>query len=120
MAYYAFLDEHSIVTDVIRGNDETEGVDWETYYSNIAGQICKKTSFNAYAGVGFRKNFAGIGYAYDNLLDAFIPPKPFASWLLNTTTCQWDAPIPAPNFDTTTQQIYWDEATLSWIIKNII
>lgn len=119
MAYYAFLDEHSIVTDVIRGNDETPDTDWETYYGDIKGQVCKRTSFNAHNGNGFRKNFAGVGYAYDNLLDAFIPPKPFASWLLDTNTCQWDAPVPAPSFDEATQQIDWNEETLSWDVKNI-
>ena len=118
MAYYAFLDEHSIVTDVIRGNDETGGIDWETYYGDMKGQVCKRTSFNAHNGEGFRKNFAGIGYAYDNLLDAFIPPKPFASWLLNTTTCQWDAPVPPPSFDSVTQQIVWHEDILNWVIVN--
>ena len=118
MAYYAFLDEHNIVTEVIRGNDETFGVDWETYYGDFKGQVCKRTSFNARAGEGFRKNFAGIGYAYDNLLDAFIAPKPYESWLLNTTTCTWDPPVPAPSYDIQTQDIVWHEDTQTWEIVN--
>lgn len=63
-------------------------------------------------GPGLRKNYAGIGYAYDQLLDAFIPPKPFPSWLLNTETCLWEAPVPYPNDG----KLYiWDEQTLSWV-----
>jgi len=63
-------------------------------------------------GTGLRKNYAGIGYAYDPLLDAFIPPKPFPSWLLDTQTCLWDPPVPYP---TDGKPYIWDEATLSWV-----
>jgi hypothetical protein len=58
-----------------------------------------------------RKNYAGIGFTYDENLDAFIPPKPFASWILNEVTCQWKAPVPMP---TDGNRYAWDEATLSW------
>lgn len=82
-----------------------------------------QTSYNTRGGVhynqqgepdgpGLRKNYAGIGYAYDPLLDAFIPPKPYASWLLNTQTCLWEPPVPYPDDGKT---YYWDEATLSWV-----
>jgi hypothetical protein len=71
--------------------------------------VWKQTSYNA----NFRKNYAGIGYTYDPVLDAFIPPKPYLSWLLNTTICQWQAPIPYPNDG---KDYYWDEATLSWVL----
>ena len=64
-------------------------------------------------GVALRKNYAGVGFAYDALLDAFIPPKPFPSWLLDTQTCLWDAPIPYP---TDGENYFWDEDTLSWVI----
>jgi hypothetical protein len=77
-----------------------------------------QTSYNTASGVHsqggtpLRKNFAGVGYAYDAQRDAFIPPKPYASWLLNETTCQWGAPTPMP----TDSKIYrWDEATTSWV-----
>ena len=80
MAHYAFLDENNIVTEVITGRNEDEVVDgisdWETYYGNMRGQVCKRTSYNA----NIRKNYAGIGYRYDETLDAFIPPQPYPSW----------------------------------------
>jgi len=78
MAHYAFLDESSIVTEVITGIDETElieGLDPETWYGNFRSQKCKRTSYNA-AINGFRYNYAGIGYTYDPIDDAFIEPMP--------------------------------------------
>ena len=109
MAHYAFLDEGSIVTEVIVGKDETElieGLDPETWYGNFRNQKCVRTSYNG----NIRKNYAGIGYTYDQIRDAFIPPKPFESWVLNEDTCQWTPPTPMP-----TDGIYvWDEPTLSW------
>jgi len=88
MAHYAFLDENSIVTEVIVGKDETElieGLDPETWYGNFRGQICKRTSYNG----NIRKNYAGIGYSYWSDLDAFVPPKCHESAVLNEVTCQW-------------------------------
>lgn len=111
MAHYAFLDDDNIVTEVIVGIDETElieGKDPETWYSEFRGQTCKRTSYSG----SYRKNYAGIGYSYDSELDAFIPPKPFASWALNDETAQWEAPIPYP----TDGLIYkWNEEALDWI-----
>lgn len=75
MAHYAFLNENSIVTEVITGKDETElieGLDPETWYGNYRGQICKRTSYNG----NIRYNYAGIGYKYDPDADAFISPRP--------------------------------------------
>jgi hypothetical protein len=75
MAHYAFLDESNIVTEVIVGIDETElieGLDPETWYGNFRGQVCKRTSFNS----NIRYNYAGIGYLYDPIDDAFIAPMP--------------------------------------------
>ena len=75
MAHYAFLDENNIVTEVIVGIDETElieGLDPETWYGNFRGQVCKRTSYNG----NIRYNYAGIGYKYDDVADAFISPKP--------------------------------------------
>jgi uncharacterized protein (TIGR02466 family) len=92
MAHYAFLDENNIVTEVIVGKNEgEEGIDWEVHYGAFRGQPCKRTSYNTHGGVHsgggtpYRKNYAGIGYTYDADRDAFIPPKPYASWLLNET-----------------------------------
>jgi hypothetical protein len=90
MAHYAFLDENNIVTEVIVGRNEDEIVegisDWETYYGEFRGQVCKRTSYNG----NIRKNYAGIGYTYDSVRDAFIPPKPEeGDWELNEETCLW-------------------------------
>jgi hypothetical protein len=109
MAYYAFLDDNNIVTEVIAGIDETElieGLDPETWYGNFRQQVCKRTSYNG----NIRKNYAGIGYYYDFELDAFIPPKVFESWILNTETALWQAPVPMPEGN-----YYWNEETLSWL-----
>jgi hypothetical protein len=89
MAHYAFLDENNIVTEVIVGIDETElieGLDTETWYGNFRGQVCKRTSYNG----NIRKNYAGIGYAYDDELNAFIPPRCHEIAILNEQTCRWD------------------------------
>ena len=119
MAHYAFLDENNIVTEVIVGKNEgEEGRDWEQWYGEFRGQACKRTSYNTQAGVHlkggtpFRKNYAGIGYTYRADIDAFVPPQPFASWLLNENTAQWEAPTPMP---TDGKMYSWDEATTNWI-----
>jgi hypothetical protein len=108
MAHYAFLDTNNIVTEVIVGKNEGEdGIDWEQWYGEFRGQTCKRTSYNN----NIRKNYAGIGYTYDAGRDAFIPPQPFASWVLNETTCNWEAPVARPQGG-----LYnWDEPTTSWI-----
>jgi hypothetical protein len=98
MAHYAFLNQTNIVTEVITGIDETElieGLEPEVWYGNFRNQKCVRTSYNA-KDSGFRKNFAGIGFTYDEERDAFIPPKPFQTWILNEDTCQWEAPVPSP------------------------
>jgi len=129
MAHYAFLDQNNTVTEVIVGKDENEvleGLDPETWYGNFRGQPCKRTSYNTKGGIhyksdnsgpsedqtkAYRKNYAGIGYTYDEIRDAFIPPKPFSSWLLNEDTCNWEPPIPYP----TDGNIYtWNEETEEW------
>lgn len=118
MGHYAFLNEKNIVTEVIVGKDEGEdGIDWEVHYGNFRGQVCKRTSYNTYAGkhpnnTPFRKNYAGIGYSYDEQRDAFIPPTPYASWVLNEETCQWEAPTPRPNDG---GKYEWNEQTTSWV-----
>lgn len=111
MAHYAFLDENNIVTEVIVGIDETElieGKDPETWYGEFRGQTCKRTSYNN----NIRKNYAGIGFTYDPERDAFIPPKPFESWVLNEDTCLWESPVPRPEHN---KQYQWDEDTLNWV-----
>ena len=125
MAHYALVDENNIVTQVIVGRDEddlAEGVtSWEEYYGEVLGGRCLRTSYNTRAGehseggTPFRGNYAGIGYEYNEALDAFIPPTPFASWVLNETTYSWEAPVPMPA-DADTVMYTWDEATTSWIV----
>jgi hypothetical protein len=110
MAHYAFLDENNLVTEVIAGIDETElieGLDPETWYGKFRGQTCKRTSYNG----NIRKNYAGIGYTYDEERDAFIPPKPYDSWVLDEETCIWGPPIEYPSDGL---QYVWDEPNVSW------
>jgi hypothetical protein len=91
MAHYAFLNESNIVTDLITGIDETElieGLDTETWYGNFKGQVCKRTSYNS----NIRYNYAGIGYTYDPIDDAFIAPQPTCGHeeLTLTAQKQWE------------------------------
>lgn len=106
MAHYCFLDDNNIVTQVIVGRDEDdlpEGItDWEVYYGEKMGQRCLRTSYNTVAGVhtgggeAYRGNYAGIGFKYDEALDAFIAPQPYPSWTLNEATYSWEAPVAYP------------------------
>jgi hypothetical protein len=91
MAHYAFLDENNIVTEVITGIDETElieGLDTETWYGNFRGQKCVRTSYNG----NIRKNYAGIGYTYDEVRDAFIAAEPANAIGFDEDTCKWIVP----------------------------
>ena len=110
MAHYAYLNSNSIVVMVTVGKDETElinGLDTETYYAQGTPYTVKRTSYNN----NIRKNYAGIGYTYDTVRDAFIAPKPFASWVLDEATCWWVAPVAMPS-----EGLWvWDEATVSWV-----
>jgi hypothetical protein len=111
MAHYAFLNENNIVTEVIVGKDETElieGLTPEIWYGNFRNQKCIRTSYNN----NIRKNYAGIGFTYDETLDAFIPPKPFTSWVLNEETCRWQAPTLMP---TDGKRYAWFEPNQQWI-----
>jgi len=124
MAHYAFLDNSNIVTEVITGKDEgEENTDWEVHYGNFRGQVCKRTSYNTSGGqhnnggIPYRKNYAGIGYSYDLIRDAFIPQKPYTSFILNEETCLWEAPVPYP----TDGELYtWNEETISWDLVSIV
>ena len=121
MAHYAFLDADSVVTEVITGINETELIEGllpETWYGNFRGQVCKRTSYNTSGGVNraggtaLRFNYAGIGYAYDTARDAFIPAKPYPSWVLDEATCLWGAPVAMPSAG---GPWAWDEYTESWV-----
>ena len=108
MAYYAFLDENNIVTEVIPGKDETEtieGLTPEQWYGNYRGQVCKRTSYNG----KIRGTYAGIGYSYNADEDIFIEPQPFPSW--TRTGSFWNAPTPMP---TDGKMYSWNEDALAW------
>jgi hypothetical protein len=122
MAHYAQLDENNIVIDVnVIDNDQEEElgeagiVEW--LLSVWGGTDWKKTSFNTQGnthlleGIPFRKNYAGIGFTFDSERDAFIPPQPFPSWVLDEDTCQWESPVPRPDDD---KDYRWNESTVSW------
>jgi hypothetical protein len=118
MAHYAELNKNNIVIRVIPGWDETVKPDMEDILLLETSNIWKRTSYNTHGGkhllgeIPFRKNYAGIGHTYDSVRDAFIPPQPFPSWVLNEETCLWDAPTQMP----TDGKFYnWDEATTSWV-----
>lgn len=123
MAHYAFLDKNNIVTEVITGKNENEdGINWEIHYGNFRGQVCKRTSYNTFAnvhnlgGTPFRKNYASVGYTYREDLDAFIPPQPFPSWILDENTGQWEPPVPSP----VGGSWEWDEQSVSWVAVPIV
>jgi hypothetical protein len=91
MAHYAFLNKKNVVVEVIIGIDENElieGLDPETWYGNFRKKTCKRTSYNG----NIRKNYAGVGYTYDEVRDAFIPPEPENQIGFNEETCQWLVP----------------------------
>ena len=111
MAHYAFLDAENVVTEVITGMNETELIEGllpETWYGNFRGQVCKRTSYNN----NIRFNYAGIGYTYDTVRDAFIAPQPYPSWVLDEVTCRWIAPVAMPSAG---GPWTWDEDTESWV-----
>lgn len=122
MAHFAQLDENNKVIQVIVvHNNECiiDGIEYEELGINFCKSlfgletIWKQTSYNG----NIRKNFAGIGYLYDDLRDAFVSPKPFDSWILDDETCLWNAPIPYPNDG---NEYIWNEETVSWILsKNV-
>jgi len=109
MAHFAEIDGDNLVTRVLVVPDEQENRGNDYLAADLGlGGTWVQTSYNA----RIRKNYAGIGYTFDSGRDAFIPPKPFASWVLNEETCNWDAPVARPEDD---KMYTWDEATTSWV-----
>lgn len=114
MAHFAQLDENNVVTQVIvvanKDTADANGVEKEyigaAFCERLFGGTWKQTSYNG----NFRKNYAGVGHTYNADIDAFVPPKPFASWVLNDETAQWEAPVPRPEEGMWT----WDEANQQW------
>ena len=118
MAHFAQVDSNNIVTQVIVIDQETlntghwgDPAAWVQTSYNTHGGVHYGPDGNPDGGVALRKNYAGIGYTYDPVRDAFYAPQPFPSWVLNEDTCLWDAPVPMP----TDGKVYtWDETTGSW------
>jgi hypothetical protein len=113
MSHWAELDENNIVLQVLVGdNDDPNGDEGYAWLIKNLGGKWVKTSYNA----TIRKNFAGPGYSFDELRDAFIPEKPFNSWVLDEDSCNWVPPKPYP--DQVEDEIYyWNEAIEDWVIK---
>ena len=124
MSHFAKLDDNNIVTFVTVGRQEDDGLEAEL--TARTGDVYKQTSYNTRGGVHYnpetneasadqskalRYNYAGVGYSYDPERDAFIPPKPFESWVLDEATCLWVAPIPMPEDGET---YTWNESAVSW------
>lgn len=109
MAHYAFLDGNNVVTEVIVGRNEDEIVNgvsnWEEWYGNFRGQKCVRTSYNN----NIRKQYAGIGYTYDEVADVFVAPQPFPSWTLDENH-DWQPPVPQPEGN-----YYWSEDDMAWL-----
>ena len=121
MAHFARIDENNVVTQVVvvanKDTADADGVEKEhigaAFLEKLFGGVWKQTSYNG----NIRKNYAGIGYTYDANINAFVPPKPYASWVLNDAA-QWEAPVPMPEDAGTGEppKMYqWDEATTSWV-----
>lgn len=120
MAHFAKLDDNNIVVAVHAVNNTVITVDGSEseqagieFLTGLHGhEKWKQTSYNG----NFRKNYAGIGYSYDEQRDAFIPPRPYQSWTLNEETCQWEAPTPYPTIDPENPKFYsWFEPNQQWI-----
>ena len=116
MAHFAELDENNLVINVVPTSDEFE-LNGEELNQQVTGNVWKRTSYNTIngshilGGIPFRGNYAGIGYTYQSDIDAFVPPKPYASWTLDVNV-QWQPSVAMPTDD---KRYTWDEATTSWI-----
>lgn len=125
MSHFAKLDENNVVMFVTVGRKEDDGLEDELIART--GDVYRQTSYNTRGGVhynpetgepsadqtkAFRKNYAGLGYLYDEALDAFIPPKPYESWVLNEETCLWEAPLPYP---VAGGPYFWNEEVEDWV-----
>ena len=118
MAHFAEIENNIVTRVVVIHNNELldeNGIEQEANgiafcQSHFGTTNWIQTSYNG----NIRKNYASIGHTYDEQRDAFIPPKPYASWLLNEDTCQWVSPVPHP---TDNKRYYWDEDTTSWVLS---
>lgn len=117
MAHFAEIDENNVVLRVVvvdnKDTSDANGIEKEhigaAHLEKILGGTWKQTSYNS----TFRKNYAGMGYTYDQERDAFIAPKPYPSWVLAESTCHWESPVPIPNDG---QMYVWDEDNMQWSV----
>lgn len=120
MAYFAKIDENNVVVDIIKASQEFidsgkvgDPSMWlQASYNTRGGVHYQRDTGTASGFAGLRKNYPGVGYTYDPIRDAFIPPKPYDSWVLNEDTCMWMAPVPKPD---TTNFYRWDEDNVQWV-----
>lgn len=119
MANFAQLDSENMVINVlvISNNEllDENGIEQESKGIEFCNTLTQGTWLQTSYNSSIRKNFAGIGYFYDTSHDAFIPPKPYPSWVLNEETCRYESPIPKPD---NTNTYIWDETTASWILQS--
>jgi hypothetical protein len=122
MAHFCQLDENNVVTQVIVVDNkdcaDATGVEKESIRCSVLRETYLAVHGSRPVITAFRKNYAGLGYTYNTDIDAFVPPQPFASWLLNETTAQWEAPVAMPADAGTGEppkRYSWDEATTSWV-----
>ena len=121
MAHFAKLDANNIVIEVIvvsnKDTSDANGVEKEhigaAFCERLFGGTWKQTSYNG----NMRKNYAGIGYTYREDIDAFVPPQPYPSWVLNNKA-QWESPVPMPADASIQKRYIWDETTIQWILQN--
>jgi len=118
MAHFAQIEDGLVTNVIVIANEillDSQGVEIEQqgldFCSTLLGGVWVQTSYNG----NFRKNYAGKGFSYDSVRDAFIPYKPYPSWVLDESTCRWEAPIPEPESDWDTSY-YWDEPTITWAL----
>lgn len=122
MAHFAELGDMNIVKRIVTINNEvmldSDNTEQESlgiqFCENLFGGTWVQTSYNN----SFRKNYAGIGYTYDVVRDAFIPPRPYPSWILNEETCAWESPVPIPDLAEIACDSIWNEETKSWDIAS--
>lgn len=123
MAHFAKVDQGKVINVIV-----AEPEFFDTFVDNSPGEWIQ-TSYNTIGGVHYgqdgqpdggvplRKNYAGIGFSYDQSKDAFIPPQPYPSWVLDETTCLWNPPIPFPS-DFPEVEYNWDETNQVWVLRN--
>jgi len=124
MSHFAKVVDEIVTSVIVAEQDHIDTLEdpssWiQTSYNTRGGKHYAPNSHDEDGGVALRKNYAGIGYIYDETRDAFIPPQPYNSWLLDEDTCQWDAPVPQPALGEDGKIHIWDEDIVNWVVKDL-